>query len=323
MDQDHLRRLWAKLSVEASDDSERAVRSVSPADVYASWNVGHGSDELLVGGVKDWLDDDAPGWNGMAFSLCSIRASQPASYLVLELLDRGLEVPFACFCADVIDALEDTALDARTVAFGGVVDVWNQFFLRGQDDTMPEHGQRGLYAELWWMRRQLVGGAAGNATVSSWMGPLRAFHDFDDAGHVVEVKSTIRKEPRKVTISNERQLADGGLQSLRLFVLTLDKQQNGESLPEMVAKLRDLLDGEQATRTLFNRKLVLARYRDDHAERYSSRYRARHEEIFRIGDGFPRIVNLADGLGDLSYTLQVSACQPFEEELKAAQWIED
>jgi len=322
MDQDDLRRLWAKLSVEASGDSERAVRSVSPSDVYASWNVGHGSNELVIGGVTDWLDDGAPGWNGMAFSLCSIRAPRPAPYLVLELLNRGLEVPFACFCADVIDALEGTAREARTAALGAVVDVWNQFFLRGPDDTMPEHGQRGLYAELWWMRRQLAA-AAANATVSSWMGPFRAFHDFDDAGHVVEVKSTIRKEPRKVTISNERQLADVGLQSLRLFVLTLDRQQNGESLPEMVAKLREVLDSEQTTRTLFNRKLVRARYRDDHAERYSSRYRPRHEEIFRIGEGFPRIVNLADGLGDLSYTLHVSACQPFEEELEAAHWIED
>jgi hypothetical protein len=321
MDQNRLRKLWDILSLEVAQGSARAIRSVSTSDIYASWNAGHRSKELLIAGVDEPIDGRMPSWNGMAFSQCSIGAPHHVQYLVLELLDEGLEVPFACFCADVIESLESIRNGDRLKSVDSVVNIWNQFFLKGQDDIMPENRQRGLYAELWWLRRQLALGAWAEETVSSWMGPSRAFHDFDVCGHVVEVKSTTRKEPRKVSISNELQLSNRGLESLHLFVLTLNKQQIGESLPEMVDKLRQYLDSAPLARTHLDRKLVLTGYRDDHVERYTSCYWPRHEELFLVNDSFPRIVNIAEGLGDLKYSLQISACKPFEVALSPAPWI--
>jgi hypothetical protein len=60
-------------------------------------------------------------------------------------------------------------------------------------------------------------------------------------GKKVEVKSTIQKIPRNITISNEVQLDDKGTTSLHLFVLTLDHSDSGLSLPKMIEKLRTRL----------------------------------------------------------------------------------
>ena len=63
----------------------------------------------------------------------------------------------------------------------------------------------------------------------------------------------------------------------------------------------------------FSEKLIEAGYIEDHADRYKAGYALRSGRAYRVREGFPRLTaaNLPEGVGDLSYTVVVAACEPF------------
>jgi len=68
------------------------------------------------------------------------------------------------------------------------------------------------------------------------------------------------------------------------------------------------LNGAEVSHTLD------AGYFDAHAPRYEGRrFSLRRELTFRIGRGFPRLVerDLPEGVGDVSYALSLAACREF------------
>jgi hypothetical protein len=59
---------------------------------------------------------------------------------------------------------------------------------------------------------------------------------------------------------------------------------------------------------------------DLHAVRYASPgYAVRRQDTFRVGPGFPRIIeaDLPKGVGDASYSMSLAACQSFSVPLTA------
>lgn len=315
MDQNELRYIWGQLSVKSEKEMVRVVKSVSGTADYASWGVSQEVREVLLKATDNWTDVKMPKWEGMRFSIERIKLEEVEQYVVMELLDEELEIPFACFCADVIESLVDVASKDRAKTLVGVIDIWDQFFTHSGDKTLSMNRQRGLFAELWWLRKLLLSEMTDIAAVESWKGAQRKVHDFEHNGKVVEVKSTITKEPRKVIISNERQLDNRELESLHLFILTLDVHETGESLPDIVEEIKSHL-GKGRAAAKFRRNLLLAKYLEADAEKYVSRYTKRHEELFKVQEGFPRIIELPIGTGDLKYSVQVSACKPFQSDLE-------
>jgi hypothetical protein len=190
------------------------------------------------------------------------------------------------------------------------------FFERHGQEGLSSEEQIGLYGELWWLQRMIQAGMEFVAAVNSWKGCRRNYHDFETNGHAVEVKTTITKEPRKVQINNERQLDDRGLNSLHLFVLTLAKSSaGGETLPGLVQSLRSILSEKPVAYT-FEHSLREAGYLDIHTHLYNnSSYTVIKEELFHVSEGFPRITDVPQGLGDLHYTVVLSACGHFNYDL--------
>lgn len=311
MDQYRLQYLWGQLSVQSDMGMERHVISISDAGDYAAWGVAQSVPEVLVKATENWSGCEMPCWEGMRFSLETIKLDTYEPYVVMELLDKELEVPFACFCVDVIESLNGVEPQGRATILADVIYRWDQFFTHISDITLSKVRQRGLFAELFWLRRLLSTDMADLEVVQSWKGPLQKAHDFDTNGKVVEVKSTITKEPREVIISNERQLDDRNLEGLYLFVLTLDVHEAGESLPQLVDEISERL-GEGSAAAKYKRKLMLSRYLNADAEKYTGKYLIRHEEIFCVREGFPRIYELPVGTGNVRYSVQIAACKPFQ-----------
>lgn len=92
----------------------------------------------------------------------------------------------------------------------------------------------------------------------------------------------------------------------------LEAQEGGvETLPAQVALLRSALGAWPVARELFEDALLSAGYLDRHAPKYAATgYAVRRAEDFRLGPGFPRIVEagLPGGVGDVSYLLSLAAC---------------
>jgi hypothetical protein len=180
--------------------------------------------------------------------------------------------------------------------------------------------QRGLYAELEFLRHDLTPCVGITDAVDGWQGPLGG-HDFQLAGGAYEVKGSAAHEPQVVRISSERQLDETGTDSLHLVHLSLDVHQHaGGSLPELVASVRALA-ANTAVEALLNERLVDAGYADIHEPHYrSTGYTIRERQYFRIGAGFPRIIEgeLANGVGGVRYRLAIAACAAFSTTAEAA-----
>lgn len=137
----------------------------------------------------------------------------------------------------------------------------------------------------------------------------------------MEVKTTTAKQPQSVRVTSERQLDGTGIPALFLHVVVLDEREVetdrpmvGEGLPDIVRALRQQLQTTGATAEIFEDRLLDAGYLEADALRYANRrFTLRREQTFRVRRGFPRLVetNLPAGVGDVSYALSLSACEPF------------
>jgi hypothetical protein len=86
----------------------------------------------------------------------------------------------------------------------------------------------------------------------------------------------------------------------------------GFSLPEIVGSIREILCTGSA-RIIFEEKLLEYGYLDAHVARYGQRYLLHRLRAFQVRAGFPRIAAiLPDGIGDLNYSVALSACTEFE-----------
>jgi hypothetical protein len=199
------------------------------------------------------------------------------------------------------------------------IERWSRFFQEYGTEGLPREMQRGLYGELSWLKLILSCKMNSKAAIRSWKGCRRNYHDFQYNGKVVEVKTTMTKEPRKVRINNERQLDNRGFDFLYLFILTLQKIDfGGQELPELVDEIRALIKGDVSSENPLESALRDAGFLDAQATLYTDRYKVNKQEIFEVKSGFPRIIELPSGVGDIKYTITISVCSDFELKIDKA-----
>jgi len=202
-------------------------------------------------------------------------------------------------------------------SFLGRLDRWRRFFESAGGEELSEIAAQGLLAELLFLRDFAMSeSVTAEAAISSWAVPEPLSKDFQYRNGAVEVKCSATREHTKVHITGERQLDDTGFASLYLLVVLLEKVSSGGfSLPEIVDSVRDALADTRA-RGLFEERLVAYGYLDVHAPRYERRYTLQRMRAFQVRNGFPRIpATLPEGVGDLNYTIVLSACSSFEVDL--------
>ena len=79
----------------------------------------------------------------------------------------------------------------------------------------------------------------------------------------------------------------------------------------MIDEVRSCIASNIAAKELFETSLHDAGYLDIHKELYTTGYIVKLEEVFHVREGFPRIIDLPYGTGDISYSLMISACKDF------------
>ena len=201
---------------------------------------------------------------------------------------------------------------------------WRKFLAAAAAGLSIE-GVRGLVGELLLLRDHLLGSLGPSGAVTAWRAPLRAHQDFQALGGAIEVKATTAKQPQTIRITSERQLDTTGLVFLYLHVVILDERifdpeqpVVGERLPDLVNDLRRRLERSPESAEDFEDRLLEAGYLDAEAHRYADRlFTPRGEKTFLISEGFPRILelNLPSGIGDVSYSISLPACEPFAVKL--------
>lgn len=262
-----------------------------------------------------------PNWKGMGFEFVLLPTRKITRHLSISLETGANREVFATVCADLVSMLERFETNAKRSHILGIYFAkWSNFFERHKLEGLSSESQRGLFGELWWLHRLLFVAEKKNKVICAWKGCKGSFRDFEVKGHGLEVKTTMTKEPRHVTINNEKQLDDRGLASLHLLVLTLMQTDGGShSLPSLVQAIREILSEDPASFS-FEDLLFEAGYLDVHAEKYQQKYSVVKEELFQVKDGFPRIISIPEGIGDIRYSLVLSSCSVFVSD--SAEYLE-
>jgi hypothetical protein len=229
---------------------------------------------------------------------------------------------FSALAEDLARRVEESSgapAEAVALLLGQLVR-WQRFLAASTAGLSPE-AQRGLWGELKFLHDTLIPITEGGVAVLGWKGPVGAHQDFQYTSAWIEVKTTLAKQPQTVRIASERQLDDTHAPALFLHVLMLETHEGGPAtLPALVAQLRAMLEPWPATREVFEDALLAARYLDSHAPRYvATGYAVRQADTFRVGAGFPRIIeaNLPSGIGDANYQLSLAACTAFSAPISA------
>jgi hypothetical protein len=320
-----LERIWKLLE----DDSGRA--EVPKNHTYRRLDIENesglrlgiaspsGSREFLVElDGRDRHSLSPPSWTGMGFETIVLDVPrQGTRHIRIHLEDRQFQDIFSSVCADLAEILMNvTVRSSRSYELQNCLDRWDQFFKRHGAQGLSTWEQQGLYGELKLLKLLIDLGVGLVESLESWKVGEVAYHDFEVRGLAIEVKTTTSKEPRRVQINNEIQLDNRGHDLALLHVLTLHKvDTDGETLGELVSNIGTALDRTRPGLFLFERKLRDAGYLSIHETLYIDKYVVRKIETFEIQEGFPRLVHLPPGVGNVTYTLDISACSRFEVDI--------
>jgi hypothetical protein len=206
---------------------------------------------------------------------------------------------------------------------------WQQFLDQYDPEGLSDEAQRGLFGELWVLRKYMIPLLGLSAAIDSWKGPEKNQQDFKFFKSAIEVKTTISKLHQKIQIVSEQQLDNAGLNSLYLYHISLiNGTGSGETLPEIVDSIRQLLIPDFEAVKKFEDSLINAGYISAHIGRYSgTKYLVRTQSAYKVDGNFPRIIgqNLLNGVGDVHYSINVSECAhhivPEEEFIKSLRGI--
>lgn len=249
----------------------------------------------------------------IALTLHTPQGQNKGFYLLVELKNSDHKEIFTTLAEDLIRSVAHIRDEQLLVqALLNRLVQWETLFSKLGAQGLTPQAQRGLYGELWFLRRMLESGQALSSCIDCWVGPFAAVQDFQQGKWAVEVKTTFGNNHQKIQISSNRQLDDMGIDSLFLYHVSLDARPGiKDTLNALVTAISLLLSADLAALQAFQIRLQAGGYFEVHAPVYETTgYTIRSEESYRISEGFPRIIESTtpDGVGDVKYSVIASYC---------------
>ena len=152
--------------------------------------------------------------------------------LILSTSTEGIETTFAALCCELIDSGENG--EKRTKILSSPLDWWKSWKeMLGNRNIDPRIYD--VLGELCVLKKILASGDD-----ASWNGPDGASYDIETDWGFVEVKSTIVKDKREVTISNPDQLDPPG-KPLNLVLCQFEPTVlNGDSIDSIIEEFTQM-----------------------------------------------------------------------------------
>jgi len=236
--------------------------------------------------------------------------------LNLVLINKEFKEVFNSLVDGVLDnIIHESEINAILRRYVERLTEWQSLFERFNKPGLSPEEQRGLFGELFFLRKFLHNNSDFHKVVNSWVGPEKQVRDFQSGLWSVEVKTSSGNNHQKVHISSERQLDTSNIENLFLFHISLEPKQNsGETLNDIAASVSEILSSDASALTLFKRKLIEGGYFEHHKSLYETvGYLIRQEQFYEVRDDFPRIEekDIRNGVGDVKYTIIISQCSAF------------
>lgn len=238
--------------------------------------------------------------------------------LLFKLINNQHKDIFSVLCEDLIASITSETNEKQLVkAILNRFEKWKSLFTRIISEGLTPEEQRGLFGELYFLRKFLQCNNNLQLILNTWVGSAREVRDFQMNNWAVEVKTTHGNNHQKVQISSERQLDITHLDKLFLYHISLEKvQEGGETLNQIVTSINDLLVTDLIALNRFKSKLYEAGYFDHHIGLYDTTgYFIRQDTFYKIENNFPRIQEneIRSGVGDVKYSIILSQCEAYKQ----------
>jgi hypothetical protein len=303
----------------------RRLSGTGVAEVHLALDLERSAWALLIGVPADWAGDVTtfPRWRGVLLTLREeVTEDLDRKFIELKMGPGSNQEVFRALVADLVDLVSNPPPGTLPLdVFSNRLAVWKGFFEERGQEGLSQDAQAGLFGELWFLRQYLLPTLGAGAGVEAWTGCRRTNHDFQLPGGSFEIKTSVGKEHLRFHVASERQLDDTGLAALHvIFFAFAPLAASGETLPDLISSLRSAFSKVPQVSSRFAEKLIEAGYSEAHADRYRTGYAPRLARSFHVRTGFPRITesDLPQGVGDIGYSVMVSACEPFKTQIDAA-----
>lgn len=239
---------------------------------------------------------------------------QIESSLVIELLDSDMRDVFLKVCVDIIASLQNIGLKAIRKACIFRLEKWSSF-LRPSRSSMSPEAQKGLIAELHFLKRDALSVYTESDAIRGWTGPDAGPRDFAFGQVFVEVKSKRSSANPNIAISSEDQLNINDTERLFLYVAELNDassdDEQGFTVTDAVNETREALESP-LQRAALDSKLASVGYFDE--DDYSDvRWSEGSSYYYEVVDGFPRIdsPSCMPGVSRVSYLVNLDYCEDY------------
>lgn len=239
--------------------------------------------------------------------------------LVFKLLNFQHKDIFTVLCEDLITSIANETNERQLVReILNRFEKWKSLFNKiGLQGLTPEE-QRGLFGELYFLRKYLQANSNFLEIVNTWIGIEKQVRDFQSGTWAVEVKTTHGNNHQKVHISSERQLDATNLDDLFLYHISLEEMQNsGETLNDIVDSVITILETDALASNKFKSKIYEVGYFELQRSLYDTKgYFIRQNVFYKVENDFPRIQEseIRVGVGDVKYSIILSQCLSFVQD---------
>lgn len=301
-----------------------ALPPAGPVEVQAGRRSPHNAEAVLLAFPSVRLGPAEKLPEGQGFS---VERADPASagQLRLALTRRaaGSADLFAAMACDVVGALDEAASAGSAEAkllrvFLGRVGAWQEFMRKGSQKLSPE-AEIGLVGELILLRAIIEAGVPPAAAVESWVGPLDGVQDFELGTGALEVKATLSSAGFPAKIGSLEQLDASTRRPLFLAGARLRQAESGQSLPHIVAAMRDASVGDAEATRLLSERLIAAGYFDADEDLYVRRFTLADILFVEVKDGFPRLTPGGVPLGVIRATYEIDLDKVAGDNIAAAE----
>lgn len=320
------KEIWDSLNSESKEEATlkfaaREINTSSRYKLFLGSNYNSAIRYLFILLENEKQDFSFPRFQGMDISIISgsIGFYKNRNFICIKQNITGLENVFelviTSICKSILSINENEDLITHLV---NDLNEWRIFFDKYKGNLIPLEKQKGLFGELYFIQNYLLQKYNASEIIEMWKGPDGAHHDFEFDRIAIEIKTTANKEHKKFTISSEKQLDNLGLDNLYLCLFSLNIHENeiGISLFEIANQLVESMNS--VDRFNFEIKLLKAGLSLKNKIENNYRFTLADNQFFEVKDGFPKITyaNIPSGVGDLKYSVMVSACIPYKLDFK-------
>lgn len=236
--------------------------------------------------------------------------------LVFKLVNVLHKDIFAVLCEDLITNIA-TENDEKGLikTLLNRFEKWKSLFTKLAQQGLTPEQQRGLFGELYFLRKYLAIQPNFSQAINAWVGTSKEVRDFQYNNWALEVKTTVGNNHQKVHISSERQLDNSHLQDLFLYHISLEQaQESGETLNQIISSINAVLETDLVNKNRFKAKLYEVGYFEQQEALYAGiGYHIRQDNFYKVENEFPRIQEgeIRSGVGDVKYSIILSQCQDY------------